>query len=198
MLEAAGFAREFPEPGLGGELPEGVVRAIDLMMTRHEPFPLMLVDGDYNVLRSNAGAARLLQRFLHHGECSDRPNLFRMLFDPRLLRPYVADWPRIAHALVARLHRESLSGPSGNLRELLQSLFEYPGVPESWRLPDFTAEVEPALTLRLRRDDYDLSFLTTTTAFSAPQNVTLEELRIESYYPLNETTVSACERLARE
>jgi hypothetical protein len=43
-----------------------------------------------------------------------------------------------------------------------------------------------------------LSFLTTVTTFSAPQNVTIEELKIESYFPLDDRTVRACEKLAPE
>ena len=31
--------------------------------------------------------------------------------------------------------------------------------------------------------------------FSAPQNITLEELQIESYFPLDDATARACERL---
>jgi hypothetical protein len=53
---------------------------------------------------------------------------------------------------------------------------------------------EPTLSLRLRRDALDLAFLTTLTVFSAPQNIALEELRIESYFPLDEATARACER----
>ena len=43
-----------------------------------------------------------------------------------------------------------------------------------------------------RRDDLELAFLTTLTSFSAPGNVTLDELRIESYFPLDEATERAC------
>jgi hypothetical protein len=44
----------------------------------------------------------------------------------------------------------------------------------------------------------ELAFLTTVTVFNAPQNVTLDELRIESYFPLDDATARACERLAQE
>lgn len=37
---------------------------------------------------------------------------------------------------------------------------------------------------------------TTLTSFSAPQNVTLEELRIESYFPLDDATARFCEELS--
>jgi hypothetical protein len=40
-----------------------------------------------------------------------RPNVFAMLFDPRLVRPFVVDWERVARILTARLHREALTRP---------------------------------------------------------------------------------------
>jgi hypothetical protein len=74
---------------------------------------------------------------------------------------------------------------------LLRSVFEYPGVPTAWRQPDFSAPSDPTFTLPVRRDDL-LAFLGTVTVFSAPQNITLEELRTESYFPLDEATARAC------
>jgi hypothetical protein len=52
------------------------------------------------------------------------------------------------------------------------------------------------MTLQVKRDDLELGFLTTITMFSAPQNVTLEELRMETYFPLDEVTERACTRIA--
>ena len=45
------------------------------------------------------------------------------------------------------------------------------------------------------RDDLEVGFLTTLTVFSAPLNVTLEELRIESYFPANEATEQTIQML---
>ncbi len=73
----------------------------------------------------------------------------------------------------------------------------YPDLPPSFRDPDLSLPTEATFTLRVRRDDLKLGFLTTLTAFTAPQNVTLEELRIERYFPLDEQTTRACERFAR-
>lgn len=55
---------------------------------------------------------------------------------------------------------------------------------------------EATLSFRLKKGDLELGFLTTLTTFNAPQNVTLEELRIESYFPLDDQTARVCERLA--
>jgi hypothetical protein len=127
-----------------------------------------------------------------------RPNLFVLLFDARLSRSFVVDWPRAAHAMVSRLHRETLAHPEDEgLSALLRALLEYPDVPEAWRQPDFSAPNDPTMTFRLKRDDLELAFLSTMTVFNAPQNVTLEELRIESWFPLDDATTRACERFAK-
>jgi hypothetical protein len=199
MLRAAGFADEFAEPSLEGDMSPGVARAIDRMMAQHEPYPMTVLDRQYNVLRTNGGATRLLAHFVADPTALPSTiNVFALLFDPRLARPFLGDWARVAHALVARLHREALMHPNdARLGALLRSLFEYPDVPESWRQPDFSVPSDATLTLRLKRNDLDLAFLTTLTIFNAPQNVTLEEVCIESYFPLDDATAHACERLAR-
>ena len=68
-------------------------------------------------------------------------------------------------------------------------------MPRAWRQPDFSADVQPTLRLRLARDDLRLGFLVTVTTFSTPQQVTLDELRIESCFPLDDETREACMRI---
>jgi transcriptional regulator with XRE-family HTH domain len=199
MLRAAGFPEEFAAPPLDGGLPRGVSLAIERMLAQHEPYPMTVLDRRYDVLRVNEGGARLLSRFVAEPSAAGaRVNVFAMLFDPRLARPFVVGWERVAHAMIARLHRETLARPGdAELNGLLRSLFEQPNVPESWRQPDFESPNEATLTLRLRRGGLEVAFLTTMTVFSAPQNVTLEEIAIESYFPLDEETAAVCEKLAR-
>jgi DNA-binding XRE family transcriptional regulator len=199
MLRAAGFAPEFDEPSIADGLPAYVEQALDRMMRVHDPFPMTLLDRKFDVLRMNQGGARVLAAFVAEPSAMQgRPNAYRMLFDPRLARPFIADWAKVARALVSRLHRETLLYPTNTeLLTLLRSLFEYPDVPEQWRQPDFSVPNEPTLTIRLQRGDLSLAFLTTVTSFNAPGNVTLEELAIESYYPLDPQTEATCHRLAK-
>lgn len=196
LLQAAGFAAEFPEPGLGSMAP-AIDRALARMLERHDPYPMVILDRRYELLRANQGATRLLTRFVADPSAlPERPNLMLALFDKRLARPFVKDWERTARALVTRLHREALTRPEDRrLADLLREVFRFPDVPASFRQPDFGAPSEPMLPLRLVRDNLELAFLTTLTVFDAPQNVTLEEIRIESYFPLDDATAAACERL---
>jgi transcriptional regulator with XRE-family HTH domain len=197
LLQASGQAPEFPEPRLE-ELPAAIVLAIDRMLAQQEPFPLTVLSRGYDVLRANAAGNRLFARFLAESTALVLPlNIYSFVFDPRLGRPFIQDWPRVAQAMLARLHREVLARPeNAELAALLASVLEHEGIPAAWRQPDFSLPSEPTFEVCVRNHDLDLRFLTTTTQFSAPQNVTLDEIRLESYFPMDEATRLACERLA--
>lgn len=194
MLQAAGFEPEFAEPSIDEGLPPPIEHAVARMLAQHEPYPMIVMNHRYDVLRTNEGAQRLVARVVADPSALTPPlNAFRLLFDERLARPAIVDWERTARALLSRLHRESLSrAGDAELAALIRSLLEYPDVPEDFRRPDFTIPSDPTLVLRLRAGDLTLAFLVAVTVFSAPQNVTLEELRIESYFPLDDVTASAC------
>lgn len=198
MLQAAGFNDHFAEANTHGHFGPSIERAIERMLSQHEPFPMIVMDNHYNMLKSNSGAQRLINRVLLDPSAIQPPlNVMSALFDPQLARPFIADWEKLAHSLLSRLHREALHRPHDTaLTQLLEQLLSYPDVPPEWRQPDFSAPSDAALSIRFQRDELDLSFLTTVTAFNAPQNVSLEELRIESYFPIDENTEQACLRLA--
>lgn len=87
------------------------------MERQHEPFPLLVMNRGYDVLRANQAAARLFLEIVPDPAALQPPrNIFRMLFDPALGRTYVVDWERIARRLLSRLHRESLMRPLLRLR----------------------------------------------------------------------------------
>ncbi len=196
-LESAGFSPRFPEPTLEA-VPAAVDLALARMMAQQEPFPLTVMTTGYDIVRANRASERLFARFVAEPEHLPTPlNLFTLLFDPRLLRPSVVDWEKVARSMMARLHRESLRRREDlRLSTLVEHVLELPGVPREFRQPDFAAEIAPIFTFQLRRDGFELSFLTAMTTFTAPQQVTLEELRIESLFPLDEATRIACEEAA--
>ncbi len=198
LLMAGGFEATFAEPPLDADLDPAVQQAIERMLVKQEPYPMVVMNEVYDVLRFNAAAERILPLFIADVSLFVPPiNAFKLLFDPALARPFVADWERSARSLLSQLHREALHHRGrGELAELVESLFAYPGVPRSWQKPDFSRPASATFTLRLQRDGLRLAFLTTLTKFTAPRNITLEELRLESYFPLDELTEETCRRLA--
>ncbi len=124
-------------------------------------------------------------------------NLYGLVFDPQLARPFIQNWSQVGRQMLARLHRETLSRPDdGRLWALLERVLAFPDVPQAWRQPDFAITSEPALPLVLERGTMRLRFFMVVTAFSAVQQITLEELRIESYFPMDDATRRTCEHLA--
>jgi transcriptional regulator with XRE-family HTH domain len=198
LLHAAGFPSEFAEPRLADGMPPGIEQAIARMLAQHEPYPMYVLDRSYGILRTNQGALRLLATLVADPSALTFPmNLFQLLFDPRLARGAVVDWERTARALLSRLHRESLTRAGDvELADLVRSLESYPDVPPSVRHPDFSTPSEATLVLRLRTAEHEFAFLTMITMFNAPQNITLDELRIESLFPLDDVTAAACQRLS--
>ncbi len=196
-LLAAGFPARFEEPAPSA-LPPEVDQALEQMLAQHEPFPLTVLTLDSTILRSNRAATRVFGAFVEHPEALPQPlDMFTLLFDPALMRPFVLEWETLAHSMVSRLHRENLArGGDERLAARLEHVFAFPGVRRGWSRPDFSRPTQPTLTVRVARGELELGFLVAATTFTAPQQITLEELRIESCFPLDAQTRRACEALA--
>jgi transcriptional regulator with XRE-family HTH domain len=196
MLRAAGHEPRFDESG--DDLPAPVRDALEVMKRHHEPFPLVVVDHAYRILDLNEGAATVLAAVLGDLAARDAAlDLARLTFDPAGAHPYLVNFEEVGRELLWRIQREVLADPQdGELRDLLDDLLTMPTVAPDWRHVDLSAPSEPVVTLHLRRGDLDLRFLTMVTAFQAPQNVAVQRLRIETWFPYDEATASACRGLA--
>ena len=193
MLREAGFPPAFSEPDIN-ELDPGVEHAIGVMMQKHEPYPMLIIDRCYNVLRMNNAAQCMIAMCV--GTVPDRWNALHAFFDENWFRPYVQDWEGIARVAIARLHREVLRTPQDKrLRELLDDLLGSPNIPSSWRSHDLSRGSEGAFNIRFEVGGHVLSFVITMMSFQAPQNVTLEEIQIESYFPADRTTEEICSQV---
>jgi transcriptional regulator with XRE-family HTH domain len=196
LLSAAGFSETFRETEIG-QLAPHIKRALERMMQAHEPFPLIVFDINYDVRMMNHGASTLLRTLVPNAGTRGL-NLLEMCFDPDGLRPYLENWEHAALHFLQRVAREHLQTGREALGLLLSRLLAYPDVPQRARSLDLTAQLEPVFDVRFRYLDQRFAFLTTLTAFSAPQDVTLDELRIESYFPLDDATTRLCEQLAKQ
>jgi transcriptional regulator with XRE-family HTH domain len=200
LLGAAGFAPVYRETSLDAAPMAHVRRAIDHLLAQQEPFPAMVLDRSWNLLRTNAGAQRLFARFLLP---RDPPpivltNVVHALFHPAGLRHVLVDWPQLAAAIAERLHRDASAEPSeGGARALRDAVLAYEGIPERVRRPRLGDVPPVAMPLFLRAEDgAEARFFTTLTTLGTPLDVTAEELRIESYFPLDDATDAFMRSLA--
>ena len=94
LLLAAGYAPVWRESKLTAPELAAVNSALDHLLAQQEPFPAFVVDRRWNLLRANAGAARLTG-FLG-GPPQEEPasaqtvNLADALLSPDRLRPFIA------------------------------------------------------------------------------------------------------------
>lgn len=197
MLRAAGHAAMHgQEPD--DALPAPVAEALTLLKRHHEPFPLMVLDGAYRLRDLNRAAGALLGVVLG-GTAAPAAglNLARLCFDPAGARPFLVNFDEVGRELLWRIQREVLAHPDdGDLQALLDELLAMPTVDPDWRHVDLAVPSHPALIVHLRAGGADLRFLTTVTTFQAPQNLAVEQLRIETWLPYDEPTAAACRALA--
>lgn len=196
LLVAAGFAPRYPETALATPELSQVRRAIEFILAQQEPYPAFVLNRHWDVLMANDAALRV-NAFVMNGRASAHTNMIRQIFDPADLRGAVDNWEEVAGDLIRHLHGEVAAAPSDTAaRELLDEVLAYPGVPARWRLRDVESAPTPLLTTVLRRDEHRLRFFSTITTFGTPHDVTLEELRIECCFPVDDATAALCRQLA--
>jgi len=196
-LVAAGFARRFDEPA-PTDFPAPVRAAIAQMLHQQEPFPMTVLAADYRIVDRNAAADAVFSLVVADPArlASGPLDMVALIFDPALARDAFIDWPSTARRVLGRLQRELLRTGDERLGALLDRALQYPGVDPAWRHPDDTDGVDATLEVRLQRGALKLGFLTTLTAFTSPGTVSLEEIRLESYFPLDDATRGFCTSLS--
>lgn len=194
LLLAAGYAPEYRESALAAPEMTLVRRAIDFILEQQEPYPAFVTGRHWDVLLANGAMARVLN-VLKPGGPRHR-NLLRQIFDPEDLRPLIGNWEEVAGDVIRHLHDEVAATPSdGRARVLLEEVLAYPGVPDRWRQREPGATPLPLLTTLFRTQRVELRFFSTLTRFATPRDVTLEELRIECMFPVDEATAQLCRAL---
>jgi hypothetical protein len=196
LLLAAGYAPLYRHTDLDALELEAARSAVELLMAQLEPYPVLVLDRYWNTLTMNAGAKRFLALF--PGCDSGTPhNGVRLAFDPKGLRPHIENWEVVAARMIRRVHREAADNPSDEaMKRFHEELLSYPDVPSRWCMPDLGDASPPFLTINYRWKDSTLRLFSALTTLGTPLDVALQELRIETFFPADETTRTVVNRLA--
>jgi transcriptional regulator with XRE-family HTH domain len=198
LLSAAGFAASYRASPLDGDELASLRRAIDHVLRQQEPYGAVVVDGRWNLLRTNQGAAKLFQRFpptTAEGVAAVG-NLLLGTVHPGALQPYIVNWEEVAGDLVARLHREVAARPGDEeLARLLARVLAVPTVPSAWRAPLPGRATAPFVTVHLRSPTLEVRLFTMLTSIGTPMDVTAEELHVETYFPADDESDRALRAL---
>jgi transcriptional regulator with XRE-family HTH domain len=192
LLTAAGYAPVYRETGLEAPEMAEVRRALDFILRQQEPYPGLVIDGHWNILMTNAGAQRLMGLFLDAeavAAVGGRPNAMRLFYHPRGVRPFIVNWEATVAGLIQWLHRDLARGiGDAETGRLLEELLSYPDVPQKWRTLDLDATPAPFLAVELRKGPTHLKLFSTLTTLGVPYDITLDELRVECFFPADEAT----------
>jgi len=119
-----------------------------------------------------------------------------MLFDPAGWRPFIANWDVVARSLISRVHREIILERDPATRELLSAILAYPDVPKRWSEPNFESPQDVIIPIEMRFGDQTLRLISTIATLGSPHDITLQELRIETFHPADEATAEIARSVA--
>lgn len=192
LFEAAGFARPHAVPDPSDSDVAGHRRLVEGVLLRHEPYFAVAIDRHWDVRLKNRAAARSLARYEGTGAVPDGavPNLARLLFHPEGLMTCLTNGPAVAAHFLDRLRRESFRNPMDDrLAALAEEMKGYTPPPHAR-----AEQRESALTLDLLIEGHRLRLLPAVLAFDTAGSVALEELRVETFFPADDTTKTLLEQ----
>lgn len=192
LFLAAGYAPAYPERRLDLAEMKAAREALELILRHHEPYPAVVMDANWNVVMQNAAASRIiahcvgteaLRQLFPDGVL----NFMQLMFSQNGLRPHVLNWTHTQAALLNRLRRES-AGSSTSPSEALRRKFDSDAPAAGNEIALHDERLDPMVSLELRIGDVRLRLFNTFTTFGTPQDVLLQELRIDMSFPADEAT----------
>jgi len=192
LLVAGGFAPMFMERPLNDAALAAARKAIDIVLEAQKPFPAVALDRHWNITATNNALPELLE-----GVTPDllQPpmNALRLSLHPGGVAPRIVNLAEWRSHLLHRLRRQVERTGDATLEDLLTEVSDYPGGGDDKSME----EPSVLVPLRIRTSLGPLSFLSTTTVFGTPMDVTLSELAIEMFFPADAATAQAV-RKARQ
>jgi transcriptional regulator with XRE-family HTH domain len=183
LLLAAGFAPMYGERGLDDPEMGAARQAVELVLEGHEPYPALAVDRHWTLVSHNRAAATVMA-----GAAEDllKPpvNVLRLSLHPGGLAPRILNLGAWRAHLFERLRRQLAVSADPVLVTLVNELRSYPGPSEEERAPDQHVVVP----LVLANAERTLSFISATTVFGTPIDITLSELALETFFPADAAT----------
>ncbi|HKF29126.1 MAG TPA: helix-turn-helix transcriptional regulator [Candidatus Binataceae bacterium] len=199
LLQAAGYAPVYRETNLDDPRMSHVRAAVELILKQHEPHSAIAFDRHQDIIMANSTFTGMLNAVLPDEPIKLEPlkvsapprlNLLRLMFDPTKMRKLIVNWEPIAKSLLNEAFRSAAWARDEQMERLLAEILSYPGVPTRWREPDFEAPRALILPIEMDVGGKVARMFSTVTTVGRPQDVTLEELHIEAFYPADEESKS--------
>ncbi|MCM2251888.1 MAG: helix-turn-helix domain-containing protein [Ramlibacter sp.] len=186
LLVAAGYAPMYRERPLDDPALAAAREAVELVLKSHEPCPALAVDRHWNLVAAN----RALPHLLADADPSllqGTVNVLRLSLHPRGLAPRIVNLAQWRDHLFERLRQQIQATGDPLLAALLEELRGY-AVPQGADERMDGEHPGVVMPLRFRSRFGVLNFISTTTIFGTPVDVTLQELAMETFFPADAMT----------
>jgi transcriptional regulator with XRE-family HTH domain len=193
LLVAAGYAPMYRERPLNDPALDAARQAVEVVLKSHEPYPALAIDRHWNLVAAN----RMLPHLLAGADAAllQAPvNVLRLSLHPQGLAPKIANLAQWRNHLFERLRQQIAATADPQLAALLEELKAYP-VPEGADLHLDGEHAGVVMPLKFNTPAGMLSFISTTTIFGTPVDVTLQELAMETFFPADDFTRQALQAL---
>ncbi len=202
LLGSAGFAPLYRERELDGPDMKPVRQALEMTLKHHEPYPAIVVNRDWDLIMGNEAAHRMYaslgdpEEVWQRIDPSGHQNTLRLIFHPQGMQPLIRNWDQVVTHMLNRLQREAATEPGdSSLKKLLDEISQYPGVPDAesaiWQTPP-----PPIMPVEMDMGGMVLKTFTMISTFGTPQDITTDELRIETFFPADDFTREVFQKLA--
>jgi transcriptional regulator with XRE-family HTH domain len=188
LLLAAGYAPLYSDAAWNSDEMKSVGKALERMIAQHEPYPAIVMDRYWNVLLTNDAAPRFFNCFIDMSARPSPRNMLHLMFDPKGMRPFIADWEALAKTLIQRVHHESVGHVVDQKTQcLVTELLAYPDVQSNWRAPERLSTL-PMIPMSFVKDGAMMNYFSLVTTVGTPQTIAAQELRVECMYPADDET----------
>ena len=194
LLTAAGYAPMYRERALDDPALAAARKAVELVLKGHEPYPALAVDRHWQLVSYNRAVAPFLAG-ASAALLKPPVNVMRLSLHPEGLAPRIVNLAQWRAHLLMRLRQQVAASGDAVLAALIDELSAYPvpGVPYDTADETVGGVVVP---MQVRMPDGGaLSFISTTTVFGTPVDITLSELALETFFPADEATAQVLRRL---
>lgn len=188
-LTAAGFAPLFRTRPLDDPQMAQVMNAVRMMLSSAEPFPAIALDRAWNVRMANKPFERLgamLGENVWERIGGDQPNLMRLFFHPQGIRSLVTNWAAVGPLIWRRARKEAEALGGQEMKAVLDALEPFQDPEILWSAVD--AALLPVLPFNMEVGGLRLSMFAVVATFGTAQDVTADELRIETLFPADADT----------
>ena len=187
LLTAGGFANVYKETELASADMAQVRQVLQFILDRHLPYAALVLDRMSTCIMGNAASSRLLAAVADASLLTPNANMLRVVFHPLGVRRFIVNWADVARVLLDRAERELTALHDDAATGLWREISEY-ATDVAKPAPRRLQSDDVLLPVHIRRSDVELRLFSTIMTIGTPQDITLQELRIETLFPADEAS----------